>query len=114
MLSNSGYCRNHLKTASLCCIFHLYEHSAQNRLYMAANDTFVVEILMQIIGHYAAAQIFRTQLIFDEPFILEQNRFFYEELIATASEYMQDYHIQGAPQALVEELLRISRGNIYD
>ena len=87
-----------------------FENSREKLLYL-----FEVELLsIRDIGHYAAAQIFRTQLLFDEPFILEENRFFYEELIATASEYMKDYHIQGAPQALVEELLRISRGNIYD
>lgn len=76
---------------------------------------FEVELLsIQDIGHYAATQIFRTQLLFDKPFILEQNRFFYEELNATAAEYMKDYQINGSPRVLVEELLRISRGNIYD
>ena len=76
---------------------------------------FEVELLsIRDIGHYAAAQIFRTQLLFDEPFILEQNRFLYEELNATAAEYMRNYQIHGSPRSLVEELLRISRGNIYD
>lgn len=86
-------------------------HSSREKLLYL----FEVELLsIRDIGHYAAAQIFRTQLLFDEPFILEQNRFFYEELIATASEYMKDYHIHESPQNFVEELLRISRGNIYD
>lgn len=87
-----------------------FEHSREKLLYL-----FEVELLsIRDIGHYAASQIFRTQLLFDEPFILEQNRFFYEELFATAEEYMKEYRLRESPQALVEELLRISRGNIYD
>lgn len=76
---------------------------------------FETELLsISLAGHYAASQLFRTQLLFDEPFILDENRFFYKELAATAKEYLLEYHIKEYPQALVKELLRISRGNIYD
>ncbi len=87
-----------------------FADSREKLLYL-----FEVELLsIRDIGHYAATQIFRTQLLFDNPFILEKNRFFYEELQETARDYLLDYHIKEAPQTLIEELLRVSRGNIYD
>lgn len=97
----------------------LKEHFLAEKSFTSSKEKllylFEVELLsIRDIGYYAATQIFRTQLLFDEPFILEQNRFFYEELMATAKEYLQDYQIDESPQALIEELLRISRGNIYD
>lgn len=87
-----------------------FNNSREKLLYL-----FEVELLsIRDIGHYAATQIFRTQLLFDKPFILEENRFFYEELTTTAAKYLLEYHIKKSPQTLIEELLRISRGNIYD
>lgn len=87
-----------------------FDSSREKLLYL-----FEVELLsIHDIGHYAATQIFRTQLLFDKPFILEENRFFYEELTATAREYLFEYQIKESPQDLIGELLRISRGNIYD
>lgn len=87
-----------------------FDSSREKLLYL-----FEVELLsIHDIGHYAATQIFRTQLLFDKPFILEENRFFYEELTVTAKEYLLEYQIKESPQVLIGELLRISRGNIYD
>lgn len=97
----------------------LKEHYLAEKSFSSSREKllflFEVELLsISSIGHYAASQIFRTQLLFDEPFILDENRFFYKELTTTSKEYLLEYHIQEYPQALVQELLRISRGNIYD
>jgi len=87
-----------------------FANSRERLLYL-----FEIQLLCtRDIGYYAASQIFRTQLLFDKPFILDQDRFFYGELTATAKEYLQEYHIKTSPNVLIEELLRVTRGNIYD
>lgn len=65
-------------------------------------------------GWKMASKLFEKQLQFDSPNILDENRFFYQELIRTSKDYIQQYQVHIEAEELVKQLLRISRGCIYD
>lgn len=65
-------------------------------------------------GWKHASQLFEKQLQFDNPSIIDEERYFYKELIQTTRDYKEIYNIETDAEVIVRELLRISRGCIYD
>lgn len=78
---------------------------------------FLFELELDMIGQqgYASAgALFGNQLTYQNPYILDEERFFFYELVATAQKYIEEKNMQADPKKMIRRLLRVSRGSIYD
>lgn len=77
---------------------------------------FLFELELDMIGQqgYASAgALFGNQLTYQNPYILDEERFFFYELVATAQKYIEEKNMQADPKKMIRRLLRVSRGSIY-
>lgn len=65
-------------------------------------------------GHIGAAQFFKHQLSNEVKYILDKNRFFYRTLLEQVEAEYSAGGLSGDPGEIADEILRTSRGMIYD
>jgi hypothetical protein len=102
--------------------YHMFDHFIFTNIQTQHFDNIKEKILylfsleldaMNKYGYIFSTQLFKNQLSIDNPYILNTDRFFYKELYHCLEEYISIYHISIDTGTLLEELLGISRGNIY-
>lgn len=69
---------------------------------------------MEYMGSFASMQHFKNQLSNTEKYILNPERFFYQEILHAITEGIEQGILYGNPTEITETILCLSRGIIYD
>lgn len=78
---------------------------------------FLIQFQLEAIsakGHLFATQFFKNQLSNKDKYILDQNRFFYQKIRELVEKGVVAGKLKGDVSMITENILRISRGTIYD
>ena len=87
------------------------EESAKERVL----HLFELELsLIEKSGVAMTSSLFIQQMSFADPNILHEDRYFYQELLRSLKDYIAEKGSGADPIKSLSELLRVSRGTIYD
>jgi AcrR family transcriptional regulator len=78
---------------------------------------FLIQFQLEAIsanGYLFATQFFKNQLSNKEKYILNPDRFFYQKIRELVAEGVETGKLAGDVFAITENILRVSRGTIYD